>query len=151
MRRGGVSRRRRVAPSPVPEARPEPIGEATPSPAGPAGPDAAIKLPPSVPLSPWLQTANDVIWAAFVLQFVLEFLVAPAKRVYLRKRWVTAVSLVLPALRLLRLVRVARAARLLRATRGLRLARVLATINRGMRGLAMTFKRRGLGYRSQRR
>src|SRR5688572_24072569 len=97
-------------------------------------------------LSPWLQAANDIIWAAFIAQFGLEFLVAPDKRLYLRKRWVTAVSLALPALRLLRLARLGRMARILRATRGLRLARVLATINRGMRTLARTFRRRGLGY-----
>lgn len=97
-------------------------------------------------LSPWLRVTNDLIWAAFIAQFGLEFLVAPDKRLYLRKRWVTAVSLALPALRLLRLARLGRMARILRATRGLRLARVLATINRGMRTLALTFRRRGLGY-----
>jgi voltage-gated potassium channel len=91
-------------------------------------------------LSPWLQTMNDMIWAAFVAQFVVEFATAPSKRVYLRKRWVTAVSLALPALRLLRFVRVARTAR------GIRLARLLGTINRGMRALSLGFRRRGLGY-----
>jgi voltage-gated potassium channel len=97
-------------------------------------------------LSPWLELVNDLVWAAFVAEFALEFLVAPDKRVYLRKRWVTALSLALPALRLLRLARVGRAARLFRATRGLRLARVLAAINRGMRSLTIAFRRRGLGY-----
>jgi voltage-gated potassium channel len=97
-------------------------------------------------LSPRLELVNDVVWAAFIAEFALEFLVAPDKRVYLRKRWVTALSLALPALRLLRLARVGRAARLFRATRGLRLARVLAAINRGMRSLTIAFRRRGLGY-----
>jgi voltage-gated potassium channel len=97
-------------------------------------------------LSPWLQTLNDVIWGSFVLQFLIEFAVAPSKRVYLRKRWITAVSLVLPALRLFRLVRVVRVARLARAARGLRLARLLGTMNRSMRVLALVFRRRGLGY-----
>jgi voltage-gated potassium channel len=47
-------------------------------------------------LSPALQTLNDFIWAAFIVQFAVEFLAAPSKRVYLRKRWLTAVSLALP-------------------------------------------------------
>src|ERR671921_2004156 len=81
-------------------------------------------------LSPWLQTVNDVIWALFVAQFAAEFVVSPSKRLYLRKRWVTAVSLALPALRLLRLVRVVRAGRLAGAMRGIRLARLLGAINR---------------------
>ena len=97
-------------------------------------------------LSSWLQVVNDVIWLAFVAQFGLEFVIAPAKRVYLRKHWVTALSLALPALRLLRLVRVARLARAARAARGVRLARVIGAMNRGMRAAAMTFRRRGLGY-----
>ena len=97
-------------------------------------------------LSGGLQIVSDLIWVAFIAQFGLEFLIAPDKRLYLRKHWVTAVSLALPALRLLRLVRVARAARLARAARGVRLARLLGAINRGMRGLAVTFRRRGLGY-----
>ena len=97
-------------------------------------------------LSPWLQTVNDVIWGAFVAQFVVEFAIAPGKGVYLRKRWVTAVSLALPALRLLRFARVARVARVTRTVRGIRLARLLGTINRGMRTLSLGFRHRGLGY-----
>src|SRR5688500_15160256 len=76
-------------------------------------------------LSPILQTANDVIWLAFVLQFLIEITIAPSRSLYLRKHWITAISLVLPALRLLRLARFARAARLVRAGRSLRLARLL--------------------------
>lgn len=97
-------------------------------------------------LSPWLQSVSNVIWIAFIAEFALEFLAAPSKRVYLRKRWITALSLALPALRLLRLARVARVARLARATRSLRLARLLGTINRGMRSLTIGFRRRGVGY-----
>lgn len=97
-------------------------------------------------LSPWLHTLNDVIWIAFVAQFALEFIVAPEKRTYLRKHWLTAVSLALPALRLLRLARFARAARIARSIRGVRLARLIGAINRGMRGLTRGFRRRGFGY-----
>ncbi len=97
-------------------------------------------------LSPSLQVVSDVIWIAFVAQFVVEFAAAPSKRVYLRKQWVTAVSLALPAFRLLRLVRIARFGRLARAARSIRLARLLGTANRGMRALAVGFRRRGLGY-----
>ena len=97
-------------------------------------------------LSPWLQTMNDVIWGAFIAQVVVEFAAVPSKRVYLKKRWVTAVSLALPALRLLRFVRIARVARVTGTVRGIRLARLLSTINRGMRTLSLGFRRRGLGY-----
>lgn len=97
-------------------------------------------------LPPWLQVTNDVIWAAFVIQFGVEFLAAPSKRVYLKKRWVTALSLALPAVRLLRLFRFVRIVRLARVARTIRLARLLGSINRGMRALTIGFKRRGFGY-----
>ena len=97
-------------------------------------------------LSPLLQNVNNVIWIAFVLQFLIEITIAPSRSLYLRKHWITAVSLALPAMRLLRLARFARAARLARAARGLRLARLLGAINRGMRTAAAGFRRRGICY-----
>ena len=97
-------------------------------------------------LSPALQRLHDLIWAAFIVQFAVEVLAAPSKRVYLRKRWLTAVSLALPAARLLRLARLVRAARFARAARGVRLARLLGILNRGMRAIAVGFRRRGVGY-----
>ena len=97
-------------------------------------------------LTPWLQTVNDGIWLLFVAQFAIEFVLAPDKRVYLRKRWITALSLALPAFRLLRLARLARLSRVARGARGVRLARLLAALNRGTRALAVGFRRRGLGY-----
>ena len=97
-------------------------------------------------LSPVLQTANDVIWIAFVLQFLIEVGIAPDRSLYFRKNWITALSLLLPAFRLLRLARFARAARLVRAGRGVRLARLLGATNRGMRTVSRGFRRRGIGY-----
>lgn len=97
-------------------------------------------------LTGWLQIVNDLIWLLFILQFVIEFTIAPSRSVYLRKHWLTAISLALPALRLFRLARVARAARLARAGRGLRLARLLGAVNRGMKTVARGFRRRGIGY-----
>ena len=97
-------------------------------------------------LSPMLQTTNDVIWVAFVVQFVVEVAIAPSRSLYLRKNWVTAISLALPALRLIRLARFARAARLVRVGRGVRLARLLGAVNRGMKAVAVGFRRRGIGY-----
>lgn len=100
-------------------------------------------------LVPWMQQVSTAIWLAFVVQFALEFLIAPSKGTYLRKHWITAISLAVPAFRLLRLARVARAmraAQIARASRGVRLVRVLGSMNRGMRALALTMRRRGASY-----
>jgi voltage-gated potassium channel len=97
----------------------------------------------TIGLSPLLEAVSYTIWGLFVLHFALEFLVAPGKATYLRRNWLTAVSLVLPALRVVRIFRVVR---VLRATRGLRLVRVVTSANRGMRTLGRVMGRRGLGY-----
>lgn len=94
-------------------------------------------------LSPLLVRLNYGIWALFVLQFAIEFLIAPRKPVYLRRNWLTAVALLLPAARLLRAFRAARA---LGALRGTRLLRVVSGANRGMRALGRVMERRGVGY-----
>ncbi len=94
-------------------------------------------------LSPLLETIGLLIWAIFILHFALEFLLAPRKGVYLKSHWLTALALLVPALRAFRVIRVVR---VFRAARGIRLIRVLTSLNRGMRALGSTLERRGFGY-----
>jgi voltage-gated potassium channel len=91
-------------------------------------------------LTPHLETAVLVIWAAFLAEFFLRFAIAPAKLAFLRANWLTAISLLLPALRVLRAIRI------LSVFRALRLARVITGLNRGMRSLGSVMSRRGFGY-----
>ena len=94
-------------------------------------------------LSPLLETAGIVIWIIFILNFAIEFSLAPRKLNYLKSNWLTAVSLIVPALRALRILRIVR---VLSATRGLRLIKVIGSLNRGTRALGKSFGRRGFGY-----
>ncbi|MBA3890647.1 MAG: potassium channel family protein [Gemmatimonadaceae bacterium] len=97
-------------------------------------------------LSRAMQTAGWVIWGVFVLDFVLRFVLAPRKREYLHNNVLTAVSLIVPALRVLRIFRAMKVLQAARAVRGVRLVKVVGTLNRGMRSLGRTFSRRGVGY-----
>ena len=97
-------------------------------------------------LSPFLQTLSTVIWGIFVADFIIEIVIAPHKGLYLRRHWLTAVSLLLPALRVFRLVRVVRVLRAARATRSLGLVRLVTSLNRGMGALSRLMGRRGVGY-----
>ena len=100
-------------------------------------------------LSPLLEAAGTAIWALFIADFLLRLFLSPDKRSYLRRNWLTALSLLVPALRLFRLARLARFGRLFRAartTRGLRLFRVVSSLNRGMKALGASMGRRGFGY-----
>lgn len=97
-------------------------------------------------LSPQLETVSTAIWVLFVIEFAFRLLLAPARWAYLRKHWLAALSLLLPALRVLRIARFARVVRLAPAARGFRLVRVVGSINRTMIALSRTMSRRGLGY-----
>jgi voltage-gated potassium channel len=96
-------------------------------------------------LSPLLETAGTVIWIIFIVDFALKFVLAPRKWAYLKSNWLTAVALLIPALRVLRVARALRVLRVARAARGVRLVRVVSSVNRGMRALGATFARRGFG------
>lgn len=100
-------------------------------------------------LNPALTAANHVIWALFIFEFALGFTLAPGKLDYLKHEWLKGIALLAPALRIFRLARVLRVLRLsraLNASRGMRLLRVLSSLNRGMRALGRTMRRRGFGY-----
>lgn len=97
-------------------------------------------------LNPFLDTLQIAIWLLFGLDFLLEFLLAPIKVSYLKRNWLTVVSLLLPALRLVRFIRVLRIFNSAKGIRGLRLLQIMTRTNRGMRSLATSFQRRGFGY-----
>jgi voltage-gated potassium channel len=87
-----------------------------------------------------LERVGKAIWAIFIVDFVLRFIVAPHKWRFLRANLFTLVTLVIPAVRALRVLRVARAAR------SVRLVRVIGSVNRSMRSLGQSMQRRGFAY-----
>lgn len=97
-------------------------------------------------LSPFLETIGTLIWLVFIVDFAVRLFISPDKLQYLRSNWLTAIALILPALRVLRILRIARMLRTVRAARSLRLLRIVTSINRGMRALSASFGRRGFGY-----
>lgn len=94
-------------------------------------------------LWPVLEFLSLAIWIFFIIDFLLKFVLAPEKGAYLKKNWLTAISLALPALRIFRVFRLVR---ILRGLRGVRLIRIVSSINRSMRSLAATMRRRAFGY-----
>ena len=91
-------------------------------------------------LSPALSAASTGIWVIFIIDFVVRFTIAPRKRTFLSRNWLTSAALLIPALRVLRIARVAR------VLRTLRLLRVVTSVNRGLRSLAHALGRHGFGY-----
>ncbi len=97
-------------------------------------------------LTPVLELAGTIIWIIFIIDFSIRFSLAPDKTDYLKANWLTALALIVPALRVLRAFRAFRVLRAARGARGVRLFRVLSSLNRGMRSLGASFGRRGFGY-----
>jgi voltage-gated potassium channel len=91
-------------------------------------------------------TIGTIIWVVFIVDFAVKLALAPHKVAFLKRDWLTAISLLLPALRLFRIFRVFRLLRFARAGRGLRLLRVVSSLNRSMKALSASLSRRGFGY-----
>ena len=90
-----------------------------------------------------LEYASIAIWIIFIIDFLIKFILAPVKIYFLKKNWLTAISLIIPALRVFRIFRFIR---LLRGLRGIRLVRIVSSVNRSMKSLGATMKRRAFGY-----
>lgn len=97
-------------------------------------------------LNPPLTILSYVIWAIFILNFLIEIIVAPEKLKYLRKHWFNVISLLLPALRIFSIFRVFRLLRAARAVRSLSLLRLLTSLNRGLGAVKRTLYRRRIIY-----
>ena len=91
-------------------------------------------------LTKTLEYLSLTIWIIFIIDFFIKLVLASKKSSYLKKNWLTAISLAIPALRIFKIFR------LMRLIRGIRLVKTVASINRGMRSLNATMKRRGFTY-----
>ncbi len=91
-----------------------------------------------------LQMLNYAIWALFVLDFLIEITIAPNKLRYLQKNWLTASSLVIPALRVFRIFQIIRFFRATHIARTLGLLRLLTSLNRTVYTVAHIMGRHGV-------
>lgn len=87
-----------------------------------------------------LNVLQLAIWGLFALHFALGLAIAPDRLMYVRRHWLTALSLAVPFLRVIRIVRVVG---LLRAAT---VVRLLAGLNRTATGLRRSLAWNGAGY-----
>ncbi len=92
--------------------------------------------------SAWSNDLTVAIWAIFVIDFAIRFILAPKKVSFLKHHWLVALSLMLPALSILRLTRVLA---LLPSWQVL-IFRLLTGLNRTVSVLGTTMRRRGMAY-----
>ncbi len=96
--------------------------------------------------NPLLIYLGTAVWIIFLAEFFVRLLIAPDRWQFVRRSWLTIVSLLVPALRIARIGAVFRAMRAARAVRGVRLIRAVGAMNRGMGALGSTLRRSGVWY-----
>jgi voltage-gated potassium channel len=99
-----------------------------------------LALPLTPAQSGWVELAGWLIWVVFAVDFIVRLALADSKVGHLKRNWLTALALVLPAFRIFR------AARAVRAVRSLRLARLVTGTNRGALALRRVVGFAGAGY-----
>lgn len=83
-------------------------------------------------LTPLEQKTGTAIWALFILDFVITFILAPKKLLFLRQNWLLLISLAVPALRIFRVARALGS--LARLSRGLGSANQVVSTIRDIQG-----------------
>lgn len=96
--------------------------------------------------NPLFYFVGTLIWVVFIIDFAVKLVLSPERVAYFKRNWLTAISLLIPALRIFRAFRAFRLLRLARTGRSLRLVRVISSLNRGMKALGASLSRRGFGY-----
>jgi hypothetical protein len=101
----------------------------------------------------WLRAAIEIgffiIWAAFVIEFVVKITIAEARLQYVRKNWLDLVIILLPALRALRIARagssLAKTTRVFRLRGvGMKCARYVFTVIIGLEATDRLLERIGI-------
>jgi len=89
--------------------------------------------------------ASYFIWALFVLDFLVGFIIAPKRTKYLRRNWLTGISVLLPAFGILRLFRVGRFIMISRFTRSLDTLKLFTSTRRSVNAVRRVLKVNALG------
>lgn len=87
-----------------------------------------------------------LIWVVFIIETLVEVILAPDKVLYVRRNWINILSLFIPAFRVFRILRFVRVISFAKGLQGLRLLRVVSTLNRTMHALQVHMRRGGFGY-----
>lgn len=100
----------------------------------------------TVGVSPFFEYLSFAIWIIFIIDFLMELIIAPRRLHYIRENWINALSLVLPALRIFRIFRVAKLLKASKSLRSLNLLKIIASLNHGVMTLRSAAQSYGIKY-----
>lgn len=93
-----------------------------------------------------LEIASYIIWLLFILDFLVELIIAPRRLDYLKRNWITAIAILVPAFRILRIFRAFKILQLARFSRSVSLLRIITSLRRGISATRIVLGKRGIGY-----
>jgi voltage-gated potassium channel len=93
-----------------------------------------------------LEYASFVIWVMFIADYLLELLIAPSSKDYLKTNWLGGLALLLPAFRILRIFQSLKVLKIARALRSLNLLKIIASLNRSILTLRSVAADYGIRY-----
>ena len=86
------------------------------------------------------------IWVVFIVEVLIELVIAPSRTAWLRANWLKVAALALPALRVLRVVSALRFLRAAQAVRSASLLRLLTSLSRGIGALGRALDQARFAY-----
>lgn len=105
-----------------------------------------VILEMTVGISRPFEYVGFAIWAVFIADYLLELLIAPNTKDYLKANWLGGLALLLPAFRILRIFQSLKVLRLARALRSLNLLKIVASLNRSIATLRSVAADYGIRY-----
>lgn len=107
---------------------------------------AIIILEFTVGVNPALEYVSYIIWAAFIIDFIIELVIAPDNKKFLKENWLLAISLLLPALRVFRVFQSVQALRAVSSLGSLNVLKIVTSLNRALTSLRSYATSYGLRY-----
>ncbi|OGI01947.1 MAG: hypothetical protein A2Y25_02975 [Candidatus Melainabacteria bacterium GWF2_37_15] len=104
-----------------------------------------IMLDLTLGLNPQLLMLSYIIWGIFIVDFLLGYIIAPYRIKYLKRNWITGLSVLLPAFGVLRLFRAGRFILVSRFLRPLNTLKLLTSTRRSAKAIRQILKTNALG------
>jgi voltage-gated potassium channel len=89
---------------------------------------------------------GTLLWALFVLYFVLRLAIGPNRWSVLKRNWLFVLAILVPVLRFFPFLQSLPLARVLTATFGMQVVWIFASADQGLRSVRRAMGRRGAGY-----
>ena len=94
----------------------------------------------------WLHNIGTILWAVFILYFLMRLMIVGSRRAFLKKNWLFAAAVLVSVARFFPILQSFPITRLVTATFGMQVIWIFASADQGMRSIRRILGSRGVGY-----